>query len=136
MNRPEWLSPISRPFVRGAGPFRARGDGLGIAQGKAAAPGTLDENPSRAHARIGLADTPLMLPRPTIEAFDRHLDALGLRFEGVVIGGSALALLGITQRATRDFDVLSPELSASITSAASGFAKAQRAAGIDLEDDC
>ena len=31
-----------------------------------------------------------MLPRPTIEAFDRHLLGLGLRFEGVVIGGSAL----------------------------------------------
>jgi hypothetical protein len=26
-----------------------------------------------------------MLPRPTIEAFDRHLASLGLRFEGVVI---------------------------------------------------
>lgn len=33
-----------------------------------------------------------MLPRPTMEAFDRHLLGLGLRFEGVVIGGSALGL--------------------------------------------
>lgn len=31
-----------------------------------------------------------MIPRLTIEAFDRHLASLGLRFEGVVIGGSAL----------------------------------------------
>ncbi len=36
-----------------------------------------------------------MLPRPTIEAFDRHLLGLGLRFEGIVIGGSALGLMGI-----------------------------------------
>ena len=42
-----------------------------------------------------------MLPRPTIEAFDRHLLELGLRFEGVVIGGSALGLMGIVQRPTR-----------------------------------
>jgi len=35
-----------------------------------------------------------MLPRPTIEAFDLHLMALELRLEAVVIGGSALALLG------------------------------------------
>lgn len=33
-----------------------------------------------------------MLPRPTIENFDHHLLGLGLRFEGVVIGGSALGL--------------------------------------------
>jgi len=43
-----------------------------------------------------------MLPRPTIEAFDRHLLGLGLRFEGVVIGGSALGLMGVIQRPTRD----------------------------------
>jgi len=67
-----------------------------------------------------------MLPRLTIEAFDRYLLELGLRFEGVVIGGSALALLGVTQRPTRDFDILVPELSAAIASAAKSFAKAQR----------
>lgn len=35
------------------------------------------------------------MDRPTIEAFDHHLLGLGLRFEAVVIGGSALALMGI-----------------------------------------
>lgn len=39
-----------------------------------------------------------MLPRPTIEAFDRHLFDLGLRFEAVVIGGAALGLMGVIQR--------------------------------------
>ena len=51
-----------------------------------------------------------MLPRPTIEAFDSHLAALGLRLEAIVIGGSALALLGVTTRQTRDVDILEPVL--------------------------
>lgn len=76
-----------------------------------------------------------MLPRPTIEAFDRPLLGIGLRFEGVVIGGSALGLMGIVQRPTRDFDILVPELPPAIASAARDFAKAQRKAGVDLADD-
>jgi hypothetical protein len=63
---------------------------------------------------ILVSDKPIleksMLPRPTIEAFDRHLLGLGLRFEAVVIGGSALGLMGIIKRPTRDFDILVPEL--------------------------
>jgi hypothetical protein len=85
---------------------------------------------------IGLSDTDeAMFPRPTIEAFDRHLLGLGLRFEGVVIGGSALALMGVIERPTRDFDILVPELPPSIASAARDFAEAQREAGVDLVDD-
>jgi len=76
-----------------------------------------------------------MLPRPTIEAFDLHLRGLGLRFEGVVIGGSALGLMGVIHRPTRDFDILVPELPVAIAAAARTFAKAQRAAGIDIGDD-
>jgi len=76
-----------------------------------------------------------MRPRPTIEAFDRHLAALGLRLDAVVIGGSALALLGVTTRQTRDFDILAPELPREIADAAREFAQAQRRLGIDLMDD-
>jgi hypothetical protein len=76
-----------------------------------------------------------MLPRPTIEAFDRYLRGLGLRFEGVVVGGSALGLMGVILRPTRDFDILAPELPPAIASAARDFAKAQRQAGVDLLDD-
>ena len=76
-----------------------------------------------------------MLPRPTIEAFDRHLLEVGLHFEGVVIGGSALGLMGIIQRPTRHFDILVPELPAAIASASRDFARAQRDAGVDLLDD-
>jgi len=73
-------------------------------------------------------------------SFDLHgyaygLLGLGLRFEGVVIGGSALGLMGIIQRPTRDFDILVPELPPAIASAARDFAKAQRNAGVDLLDD-
>jgi hypothetical protein len=76
-----------------------------------------------------------MFPRPTIQAFDRHLLGLGLHFEGVVISGSALGLMGVIQRPTRDFDILIPQLPLSIASAAREFAKAQRLAGVDLLDD-
>lgn len=76
-----------------------------------------------------------MLPRQTIEAFDLYLLGLSLRFEGVVIGGSALSLMGIIQRPTRDFDILIPELPPTIASAACAFAKTQRQAGVDLLDD-
>ncbi len=76
-----------------------------------------------------------MLPRPTIEAFDRHLTSLALRFEGVVIGGSALVLMGVVQRNTRDVDVLVPALPEAIVAAAREFAKQQRQAGTDLIDD-
>ncbi len=76
-----------------------------------------------------------MLPRPTIEAFDLHLLGLGLSFEGVVIGGSALALLGVIQRPTRDFDILVPELTPEIAAAAREFARTQRKGGVDLMDE-
>jgi hypothetical protein len=76
-----------------------------------------------------------MLPRPTIEAFDRHLVTLGLRFEAIVIGGSALGLLGVIHRPTRDFDILAPELPAEISAAAKSFAGEQRKLGVELIDD-
>lgn len=76
-----------------------------------------------------------MLPRPTIEAFDRHLATLGLRLEGVVIGGAALALLEIISRETRDFDMLAPALSREIAAAACDFAQRQRSLGIELADN-
>jgi len=51
---------------------------------------------------IGYTET--MVPGPTIEAFDHYLASIGLRFEAVVISGSALVLLGIASRATRNED--------------------------------
>ncbi|MBC7975754.1 MAG: hypothetical protein H7138_12315 [Myxococcales bacterium] len=76
-----------------------------------------------------------MFPRLTIEAFDQHLVRLGLRFDAVVIGGSALALLGVVARQTRDVDILAPALPREIAEAAREFARQQRALGVDLFDD-
>ena len=76
-----------------------------------------------------------MFPRPTIEAFDRYLADVGLSFDAIVIGGSALCLLGVTDRPTRDFDVLAPLLSAEVSSGARSFARAQRELNVDLGDD-
>lgn len=76
-----------------------------------------------------------MLPRPTIEAFDAWLASANLRLDAVVVGGSALALLGISERQTRDVDVLHPELPEEIATAARAFAVHQRAEGVELGDD-
>lgn len=50
-----------------------------------------------------------MKPVPTLRRFDQFLATRGLRLDAVVVGGSALALLGITARQTRDCDILFPE---------------------------
>lgn len=63
-----------------------------------------------------------MLPRPTLEAFDAWLASRSLQLEAIMVGGSALALLGVTERQTRDVDILHPELSAEVTLAAREFA--------------
>ncbi|MCA3016733.1 MAG: hypothetical protein INH41_30485 [Myxococcaceae bacterium] len=76
-----------------------------------------------------------MLPRPTIEAFDAHLASLQLRLEAIVVGGSALALLGVTSRQTRDFDIIAPGLPPTILEAAKAFARMQRDLGLELLDD-
>lgn len=76
-----------------------------------------------------------MTPRSTIEAFDRYLAGLGLRFEGVIVGGSALVLMGVVSRLTKDVDVLTPTLPEAVAAAARDFAKLERAAGKDLIDD-
>jgi len=52
-----------------------------------------------------------MLPRETIARFDSFLHERGLGLEAVVVGGAALGLLGVTDRQTRDVDVLQPAFS-------------------------
>jgi hypothetical protein len=85
---------------------------------------------------IGYPDTrrTIMLPRPTIEAFDAYLAARSLRLDAIVVGGSALALLGVTDRQTRDFDILHPELPEHIAAAARAFAAQLRGDGVELAD--
>ena len=76
-----------------------------------------------------------MNPRDVIMRFDVYLAQRGLHLEAVVIGGAALALLGVVSRPTRDCDVLHPGLPASIVEAAAAFAAELRAGGEVLADD-
>lgn len=76
-----------------------------------------------------------MRPRETLEHFDHFLARLGLSLDAVVLGGAALALLGVVSRPTRDCDVLHPELPIAIRDAARAFAIERRALGDALDDD-
>jgi hypothetical protein len=76
-----------------------------------------------------------VLPRPTLEAFDAWLAARSLRLDAIAVGGSALALLGLTERQTRDVDILHPEISTEVAAAARDFAAHLRGRGVELADD-
>jgi Nucleotidyltransferase of unknown function (DUF6036) len=83
----------------------------------------------------GISYTDTMWPVETIEAFDLFLRDRGLRFDGVVIGGAALSLLGIVSRPTKDVDILVPIIPQEIHVAARAFAAEIRATGEILHDD-
>lgn len=76
-----------------------------------------------------------MKPVPTLRRFDQLLASRGLRLDAVVVGGSALALLGITSRQTRDCDILFPQLPDEIQEAARAFAAQERDREDFLADD-
>lgn len=76
-----------------------------------------------------------MKPRLTIAAFDSFAAARGLTLEATVVGGAALALLGVTDRQTRDVDVIDPKLPEEVAEAARVFAQETRLAGSALADD-
>ena len=76
-----------------------------------------------------------MDPRTTIAAFDEFLAHSGAGFSGIIIGGTALALMGIVIRPTRDCDVLDPPIPAELMAHAKAFAAQQRALGDPLADD-
>ncbi len=58
-----------------------------------------------------------------------------LRFEAVVIGGTALNLLGVVSRPTNDCDVLIPPIPPPVLKAARDLATRLRSSGETLEDD-
>ncbi|MFZ4512340.1 MAG: DUF6036 family nucleotidyltransferase [Geothrix sp.] len=76
-----------------------------------------------------------MRPVELIPRFDAFLAERGLKLEAVVAGGTALALLGIIQRETRDCDLVEPPLTEAHTRAAVAFAIALRSQGQILRDD-
>jgi len=76
-----------------------------------------------------------MDPLATLEAFDSALARRGLRLDGIVIGGTALNLLGIVKRQTRDCDVLvPPTLDPAVVEAARAFAQERTRNGDPLQD--
>ena len=75
-----------------------------------------------------------MEPVATIQRFDAFLHREGLTLDAVVIGGTALGLLGVTFRHTRDCDILHPDLPARVREAAVTFARHSSDQGDPLED--
>src|SRR5215467_13020296 len=67
--------------------------------------------------------------------FDHYLAERRFRFDGVVIGGAALNLLGVVSRLTKDCDILTPEIPKEIADESRAFALQVRARGGTLQDD-
>jgi len=76
-----------------------------------------------------------MRPLETLTAFDHFLAESGLFLDAVIVGGTALSLIGVISRPTRDCDVLYPALSSELRAAAASFAKQIRAMGGALDDN-
>jgi len=55
--------------------------------------------------------------------FEKFLAEQGLYFEAIIIGGAAMQLLGLTDRVTKDCDVLSPKISSKLKEVSKEFAK-------------
>lgn len=76
-----------------------------------------------------------MKPKEMLVQFDLFLADREVRFEAVVIGGAALALLGVITRETQDCDVLDPSIPEAIATAAREFSQEISARGEDLRED-
>lgn len=63
-------------------------------------------------------DAKLLVP-----AFDEYLFTEGLSFAAIAVGGSALSIMGIIERQTRDLDLLTKAIPLPIQNAALTFAK-------------
>ena len=61
-------------------------------------------------------------PNEIIASFDTYLAEQSLNFEAIVVGGAALALLGIITRTTRDVDLLTSPIPPIILRHAKEFA--------------
>lgn len=81
-------------------------------------------------------DRPSMDPRSTLSRFDAYLVQHRLRFDAVVVGGTALILLGTVSRPTTDVDVLvMPSFDASFRAAILNFALEEAQEGRPLAED-
>ncbi len=76
-----------------------------------------------------------MKPKEIVMEFDEYLAAQGLEFEAVVIGGAALAILGVVSRETQDCDVLDPNVPEAVAKAALLFGRDALKKGHDLKEN-
>lgn len=76
-----------------------------------------------------------MNPAEILPQFDRYLSDREIAFEAIVVGGTALALLGLIARETRDCDVIEPHLSGTMLEASRAFAKHLGGHGAILRED-
>jgi hypothetical protein len=74
-------------------------------------------------------------PAETLARFDDFLVERGLSLDAVILGGAALALLGLVARTTKDCDVLEPALPPPVLEAARAFAAQRRREGEVLDAD-
>ena len=73
-----------------------------------------------------------MNPKTTLQSFDGFLAARGLAWEATILGGAALFLLDVVERATHDVDVVDPAIPEAIGAAAMAFAEECRRAGLPM----
>ncbi len=76
-----------------------------------------------------------MNPLNIIQQFDAFLASRNHKFQAIIIGGTALNLLGVIERQTKDCDVLEPAIPPSVTQLAAEFAALLRNKGEQLGDD-
>lgn len=67
-------------------------------------------------------------------SFGRFLEERGLHFEGTIIGGAALLVMGVIDRATQDVDCLDPDIPEPIRAASVDFARTYRGPGAPLQE--
>jgi hypothetical protein len=76
-----------------------------------------------------------MIPQTFIAEFDAFMASRRASFEAVIVGSTALALLGVFTRHTKDCDVLEPVIPEGIQLLARQFAEEQRQKGSPISDD-
>ena len=64
-----------------------------------------------------------MVTEEILQAYDQFLQERGLSLEAIIVGRTALNLLGHISRQTRDFDIIAPELSEELRQSSIEFAK-------------
>ena len=76
-----------------------------------------------------------MNPKTTLQSFDGFFAARGLAWEATILGGAALFLLDVVERATHDVDVMDPAIPEAIGGAALAFAEECRRAGLPMREN-